>query len=170
MTFKRSIDSWTGSLPGYDAWLERPYQERYAHEPPPEVEDMLDTEFDLDGEHAVVEGYEEWQDADEDGAYGGIDYVIRIGGHRDLRYNYWTGGRTQNMSETELEEALANQPKYWNVLVAINTPDRALTVGYKMIPADSLEQATTKAREWASEQYGGKSWDWHVERVEGEEQ
>lgn len=97
---------------GYDAWLERPYQQAQAQEPPDSITERLDYEFWLDGEHAVVESYEEWTDADEDGRYGGIDFVILIGGAKHERYGYWTGGRQRNMSPAQLEEVLAKQDEH----------------------------------------------------------
>jgi hypothetical protein len=101
-------------LPGYDAWLERPYQRQQAQEPPGDVQDMLGIEFWLDGEHAVVDSYEEWEDADEDGRYGGIDFVIRTGGiRRDGPLGpSWTGGRTRNMSPTDLQDVLSKQDEH----------------------------------------------------------
>lgn len=96
----------------YDAWLEAPYQRMYAQEPPGEIQDMMDVEFWLEGERAVVDSYEEWSDADEDGVHGGIDFVVRVGGVRDERYHFWKGGRTQNMSPADLEEILAKQDEH----------------------------------------------------------
>jgi hypothetical protein len=84
------------NLPGYDAWLERPYQQRYAQEPPDAIQELLGQKIWLEEEDAwgeVVE-YEEWEDADEDGRYGGYDMVIQV------------GKRTINMRPDEVEERL----------------------------------------------------------------
>lgn len=82
-------------LRGYDAWLERPYQERYTNEPPPEIEELLDARVVLDGEVGKIETWEPWEDADEDGRHGGVDLVVR-----------WESGRTSNLLPDEAEEAM----------------------------------------------------------------
>jgi hypothetical protein len=93
----------------YDAWLEKPYQDSQRNaDPPREAEEWLDHEFFYQGERAVVESWETWEDADEDGRYGGFDFVIRIGGEKG-EFNLWSGGRTENLSPNQLEEALADQ-------------------------------------------------------------
>ena len=100
-------------LPNYDAWLERPYQRRQAQEPPAEVEDLLGTEFWYEGERAVVDSWEAWEDADEDGRYGGIDLVIRIGGYRtEGPFPVWAGGQEQNIAPDDLLEVLAKQDEH----------------------------------------------------------
>jgi hypothetical protein len=101
-------------MSGYDSWLERPYQQMYAREIPTEAEDFEGVEFWLDGERAVVDGFEEWEDADEDGRYGGVDLVVRTGGTRrpGPLGDHWVGGRTQNMTPTQVQEILANQDEH----------------------------------------------------------
>jgi hypothetical protein len=85
----------------YDAWLEAPYQRRYAQEPPPEVEDLMGVELEWDGRPAVVDSWETWSDADEDGAYGGVDLVLRFTDER---------GGEENVRPDVLEDVLAGAP------------------------------------------------------------
>jgi hypothetical protein len=70
-----------GDLPNYDAWLEAPYQRRAAQEPPDEIQELLGVRIWLEEEDAwgTVGSYEVWEDADEDGRYGGVDLVVRVG-------------------------------------------------------------------------------------------
>ncbi len=84
----------------YDAWkLASPYE---GPEPPPWVEDLLGSKVEVDGYEGVVEDYECWEDADEDGRHGGVDLVARFP---------LPSGRSfsQNMSRTEVEEALVGE-------------------------------------------------------------
>lgn len=62
----------------YDAWLERPYQSRERRS------DALEDYYELVGERVrtpegvgVVTDVESWEDADEDGRYGGVDVMVR---------------------------------------------------------------------------------------------
>ncbi len=67
-------------MKGYDAWLEAPYQRRYAQDPPAEWENRVDRKVYVEEEDAVgtVTSYEEWEDADEDGKYGGVDLIVEF--------------------------------------------------------------------------------------------
>jgi hypothetical protein len=93
------------SLPGYDSWLEAPYQRLYAGDVPREAEDLMDVRIWLEEDdcYGVVEGFETWEDADEDGRYGGVDLVVRLESGR--------APRTRNMSPTEVEERLSARPE-----------------------------------------------------------
>lgn len=65
-------------LRGYDAWLEAPYQ-RQQRDAPTDIEDMLGLEVWIEEDDAWCEviGFEEWEDADEDGRYGGVDLIVK---------------------------------------------------------------------------------------------
>ena len=82
-------------MAGHDAWLEAPYQR--GQEVPSEVEDYLGVEIYVEEEAAVgtVDDYETWQDADEDGRYGGVDLIVRF-----------PDGTTRNMRPDEVNDLL----------------------------------------------------------------
>jgi hypothetical protein len=68
----------------YDSWLEAPFQRRYAgRETPDEVAELIDAKVwsPTEGEVGVITEYEAWEDADEDGRYGGYTVSIRFGHH-----------------------------------------------------------------------------------------
>lgn len=71
--------SYRDPMSGHDAWLEQPYQ-RYEREPPPDTEDYLGRKVYVEEEDAVgvVTSWEEWEDADEDGRYGGVDLIVEF--------------------------------------------------------------------------------------------
>lgn len=73
------------NMPNYDAWLERPYQ-RNQTDPPREWEEWADVRiFDPEeDEHGTVIGFETWEDADEDGKYGGVDLIVRFDNGREV--------------------------------------------------------------------------------------
>jgi hypothetical protein len=80
----------------YDNWLQgRYYSQR---DMPGWVEDALGTRVWIEEEdaHGIVDSYEEWEDADEDGRYGGVDLVLRF-----------PNGRTQMLTQAEYEDAQA---------------------------------------------------------------
>jgi hypothetical protein len=84
-------------MKNYDSWLEGPYQRAYGREAPPEVEKLLDAKFYVEEEDAVGEvvEWQAWDDADEDGPYGGYDFIVQF-----------PGGRAIVMSPTQVEEAI----------------------------------------------------------------
>ena len=90
---------------GYDDWLEAPYQ-RNQGDPPPVFENYADCRvwIEEEDEFAVVTSYECWEDADEDGRYGGTDLILTL-----------PNGRTLTLSESELEEVwpVSEQINYW---------------------------------------------------------
>jgi hypothetical protein len=82
------------SLPGYDAWLERPYERAYADEAPEWVYDLLGREFWYEGQLVKAEGCE--AEGDE------TLLIARIIGK----------GRTLRLSEGDVREALASQQNH----------------------------------------------------------
>jgi hypothetical protein len=74
----------------------------YASEPPSEVEDLLGVELEWDERPAVVESWECWEDADEDGRYGGVDLILRFTDER---------GGEENVRPDVLQDVLAGREK-----------------------------------------------------------
>lgn len=87
-------------MTNYDAWLEAPYQRRYAEgDMPREAEDWMGATIWIEEDDAegTVESYEAWEDEDEDGRYGGVDLVVNV------------AGRERNMRPEEVEAAFRAQ-------------------------------------------------------------
>src|SRR5258706_118037 len=90
-------------MSSYDHWLEAPYQRMYATQPPPEIEELLGARVVRDGEPGTIESYEAWEDADEDGKYGGYDLVVR----------WLNSRRTENLALSEAEVCVRRGLYVW---------------------------------------------------------
>jgi hypothetical protein len=81
---------------GYDDWLEKPYRDRDPQPWEEAANELMDEKVLVDGRLATVISWEAWEDADEDGKYGGIEYTVRFD----------DDGDTQLMASWEVKDAL----------------------------------------------------------------